>query len=305
MHGWLQWFCWLTLEFCSHATSCTMLKLVQLLMGSWASSPALLMSSWASSHVCAGVDHLLMVPDIIIKSRYSCTTCPKSPSYLVDPATLAAKPIQSPAGICDRACLTSCGGIPYFISASRGRVPASVQTYNLERDHWLLQATSGSLGVGDRHFTAIAGMDQRSCIVGFKVDSRPWLFDTRSRGWSGIAADSALGGSRALSVAPIGADQLFLLTEAGCRILDLRNNKLQAVEIAADGTGTPGRVAEYGLVATLGGNVLLMGAGLNPELYDPASGAWQQLLCGSIGPHVPRSGYDLSSLSAVVSLPAL
>ena len=258
----------------------------------------------------AGVDNLLMVPALQIDSTTKCTTCPKSPSYLVDPASLAAKPIQSPAGIDKQACLTSCGGIAHFISASRGRVPASMQTYNIERDHWLVQAGSGPSGLRDGYFTAVTGMEQRGCIVGF-WDDRPWLFDTRSKAWSVIESygDSYWYDKAVMSVTPINADQLFLLTTAGCNIFDLRNNELQAVSHMADSTSNPHSSfsPRYGCVATLGGKVLLMGAGLNPELYDPASGAWQQLLCGLIGPHVPKSGYSLAgrSMSAVVSLPAL
>ena len=108
----------------------------------------------------------------------------------------------------------------------------------------------------------------------------------------------------AISVTPISTDQVFLLTDAGCRILDLRNNQLQVVPFGHRGS-VPG-LERYGAVATLEGKVLLMGRTPVPYLYDPASGAWQQLRCGPIGPHVPRINRSTSgrSLSAVVSLPA-
>ena len=165
-------------------------------------SCTMLRSSWAVSHVRAGLPHscrngLIMVPAVQVQTDfYTCTTCPNSPSYHVDPDTLAATPIQSPAGIAEPACLTSCGGVAHFIKGSRGHEALAVQSYNFERDHWLVQAASGPSPADARevYFTAVTGMEEKSCIVGFVRGDKPWSFDTRSKGWSAIGTNSTWGG---------------------------------------------------------------------------------------------------------------
>ena len=105
------------------------------------------------------------------------------------------------------------------------------------------------------------------------------------------------------------ANECFVLTRSGCRILDLRNGNVQQVGLDLGVLNRQPHMFHSGTVAALGGKMLLMRVGPSPQCYDPVTRSWQELECGFHGPHVPPPLHSVAGLkrlsTAVVNLPAL
>ena len=142
----------------------------------------------------AGVEHLAFVPFVGGLDNYGsncsrpCAACLRCPSYIVDPATLTAYPIQSPWGNADPALLTSCNGTPCFITtpSSDAALEITVQEYRVDQNHWKVQRTKGLSR--DNNFNVAAGVDEHKCILGIRSDG-PWLLDIRRTSGMRLALD--------------------------------------------------------------------------------------------------------------------